>query len=183
VPAEGAPTSTPYVPPGTQVQAGGTSTLKVVLVIVGVLIGLGILAIALFSFTFWRIAHTVHRSADGFTVSTPNGTVSMQSSSSAAPADLGVPVYPGAVRGEGGMQIRSPKSEIISAIYSTPDPTDKVVEFYKNSLPGDATTRITGSKAVLTAGDKDKETWMIGVDTDPSDTSKTKITIMHVKKF
>ena len=170
-------------PAGAPVHDSGASALKIVLVVIGALAGLGMLAIALFAFTVWRVSHTIHRSADGVTVSTSNGSVSMRSGSAATAADLGVPIYPGAVRGEGGVQIRSSNSEVVSAVYLTPDASSKVVDFYKNSLPGDAEVRLTGLHALMTAGDKNKETWMISVDTDSSDSSKTKITIMHVKKF
>jgi hypothetical protein len=166
-----------------QPTASGNSAVKIILIVVGALLGLGLLAIALFTFAFWRGSRTIRHSDDGVSLSTPGGTVTIGPNSAVTAADLGVPIYPGALHGEGGMRIRSAKGEVISAVYSTPDPPGKVVDFYKSSLPGDASVRLSGQRALMTAGDKEKETWMISVNTDPADSSKTKITITHVKKF
>lgn len=160
----------------------GNSAVKVILIVVGVLLALGLLAVALITFSVWRVSRAVHHTANGVSISTPNGTVTMGGNSSISEADLGVPVYPGATRAAGGMQIRSGKNQVVTAIYSTTDPSEKVVDFYKNKLPADSSVTVNGNRAVITAGDKDKESWLITANPDSSDSGKTQITIMHVKK-
>jgi hypothetical protein len=162
----------------------GTSPLKVILIVVGVLIGLALLSILLFAFGVWRVSRTIHANGGGhgLILSTPGGTVTTGGASSVSDADLGIPIYPGAARGEGGLRVQSADGDVFTATYSTPDPPGKVIDFYKSNLPADASVMESGRGALITSGNKEKESWMITVNGDSSEGGKTRITIMHAKK-
>jgi len=77
-------------------------------------------------------------------VSTPFGSVRVHESGRLDPAKAGIPVYPGAAAEEWDSKSVSLELDfgsehkevtIIGAHYSTKDPVDTVVEFYKKELP------------------------------------------------
>ena len=185
-PAGGASVSQPVygqaVVTPVQSAPSGSSAVKIILIVVGVIIGLGLLSGMAFMFGVWRLSRTVHvgRSGD-VVVSTPNGTVSTGNASTVSEADLGVPIYPGASRREGGMQITSMTGSMVTVVFSTPDPVSKVVDFYRTKL-GDNTSVIqSGTGAVITAGEQNKQGVVITIGTDSGIDGGTKIAIMRTK--
>ena len=179
----GSPQPVP-VPPA-QAPSGGASVLKVILIIIGVFVGLGVLAVCIFAFTVWRIAKTAHvNSANGtVTLSTPGGTITAGDGSSASAADLGVDIYPGATRQQGGLQISTSTGSSITAVYTTSDPLSKVVDFYKGKLGPSASFFQSDQSAVFTQATADrKDSFVVTVSTDTSSPgSPTKIAIVHTK--
>jgi hypothetical protein len=88
-----APASAEAVPAKAR---GGSSALKIVLIIVGVVVLLGVLAVASVGFFFWHVARHSHVSQDGdnVKVETPFGTVESSKDPNQAVKDLGVDIYP-----------------------------------------------------------------------------------------
>lgn len=187
-----APATPAYQTPAYQAPAGysqpvvsppsSSNGLKIVLIIVGVLVGLALLSILIFSLGVWRVSRAIRSSPNGITLSTPGGTIVAGNSVVVSKADLGVDPYPGAQRLPGGVQIKSPTASMVSAIYSTPDPVSQVIDFYKSKLGDNVSVMQTGNGAILTAGDRDKDSIMVTITADSSSGGKTKILVMHSKK-
>lgn len=171
----------PYAPP----PGSGSSPVKVILIVVGVLVGLGILSTIVFMFGVWRVSRAMHvnRSGDSVTLSTPTGTITAGNTAVVSEADLGVPIYPGATRSQGGMQVNSGNSSMVTVVYSTPDPVSKVVDFYKGKLGENTSVIQTGDGAVITSGkENNKEDLVITVTPDTSSSDgQTKIGIMRTR--
>ncbi|HEV2275031.1 MAG TPA: zinc ribbon domain-containing protein [Acidobacteriaceae bacterium] len=170
-----------FAQPASQ-EAG--SAVKIVLIVVGVFVGLAMLSAILFAFGVWRVSRSMHmkHAGGGVILSTPGGSITTGPGSTVSDADLGVPVYPGASRRDGGMEIHSANGSMTTSVYTTTDPPGKVLDFYKNKLGANASVIETGHGGILTAGERNQESWMITVDADASDGGKTKIAIMHGKK-
>jgi len=173
-----------YGQPGAapvQPAPGGSGAVKIILIVVAVIVGLGILSGMAFMFGVWRLSHAVHVSNSGDVVlSAPNGSISTGSSGVSA-ADLGVPIYPGASRQAGGMQINTATGSMVTVVFSTTDPIDKVVDFYKGKLGDNASVIQSPTGAVISAGEKNKQGVVITVGTDNSNGGATTIAIMRTK--
>ncbi|HEX3471033.1 MAG TPA: hypothetical protein VHT28_07590 [Silvibacterium sp.] len=159
--------------------------MKIILIVVGTVIGLCLLSVLVFMFGVWRVSRAVrmNRSGDGVTLSTRSGTISTGSASSVNEADLGVAIYPGATRREGGMQINSANGSMVTMVFSTPDPVSKVVDFYKTQLGENTSVIQTGTGAVISAGSQNKDGVVITVSTDSSSNDgPTKIGIMRTRR-
>ena len=160
----------------------GPSALKIILIVVLVFVGLGILGLGAVSFMIWRVAHTVHVSGPNgeVTMSTPGGTITANPNETYSAADLGTDVYPGAITGKGGMKMSMPSGSSVTAIFTTSDPKDQVVSFYKSKFGSDATVMDFGSTAILTVKKSDQETVTVTVTTNASqEGGKTQISISH----
>jgi flagellar basal body-associated protein FliL len=121
------------VPPPAQ---GGSSALKIILIVIGVIFLLGILGIGTMVFVVRRIAHNTHfNNKDGnVRVETPFGTVQSTSDPDEAARNLGIDQYPGAkvTKGNsatiGGMHT-------VDAEFVSNDSPEKVMAFYTSKLP------------------------------------------------
>jgi hypothetical protein len=172
-------------PPAAPIPAKpGGGAVQIVLILVAVVVGVGLLMMMVFAFGAWRISRAVHmnRAGNGITLSTPGGTVTAGGVSTISDADLGVPAYPGAVRGDGGMQIHTANGSMVTASYTTADPSSQVLAFYKSKLPENVSLIETGEGAIITSGNREKDGVMITVTTNSFSTGgKTKIVIVHSK--
>jgi zinc-ribbon domain len=172
----GQPVTAAAPPPGS-----GSSAVKIILIVVGVVVGLGMISAIVFMFGVWRVSRAVRatHNGDSVTLSTPSGTITAGNTGGVSEADLGVPIYPGATRSEGGMQVNSANSSMVTVVYSTSDPVSKVVDFYKDKLGENTSVIESGNGAVITSGKENKEGLVITVtpDTSASD-GHTKIGIM-----
>ena len=173
---------TPAYAQPVQQRSGGA--LKVILIVVGAFVGLGILCVALVMFGVWRISRAVHVSNDGSVkISTPQGTLTAGNSSGVSASDLGIDIYPGAARHEGGMQISTAKGSTVSAVFATDDSLDKVVSFYKDKMGQGISVIQNDEGAILTLNSADnKSSVVVTISTDTNATDgHTKIAIMHTK--
>ena len=162
-------------------QKGGNTALKIVLIIVAVFVGLGILSAAGVSYFVYRASKVVHVSNDGKGVelSTPAGTFSAGDTAVSA-SDLGIDPYPGANQQKGAVRINTPKGSMVTAVFETNDPLDKVLSFYKDKMGSGASAFQSDKGAVLTLADETKKTnVMVTIGTDDSNDGKTTITITH----
>lgn len=142
-----APTATPTVSAPTPMAAaptpvapqptGGSSALKIVLIVVAVIIAIGIIGIAGVGLIGYRIAKSAHvqQKGDSVKIETPFGTVSTNDPDQAV-KDLGVDVYPGAqVQKEGTASATFGSIHTVTANFETSDPLDKVCDFYRTKFP------------------------------------------------
>jgi hypothetical protein len=127
--------------------------------VVAVIVGLGVLAAGVVVYGVYKVKQAVHVDNKG------NGTFSGFGTSISAgkdidisAADLGVPIYPGATRGEGGMKMTLPTGTMNTVIFLTSDSPSDVVAFYKGKLgPNEADTE-TSNGSVLSSGNDDTST-------------------------
>ncbi len=115
------------------------NALKVILIVVAVIVGLGILGIAAVSFIGYRIAtHTRVRNQDGnVRVETPFGTVQSSTDPDEAARNLGIELYPGATVVKGtSSNMNMGSMHTAAAEFESSDPASSVAEFYKSKVPG-----------------------------------------------
>jgi len=181
--ATGVPAAVPVQPAATPVKPG-SSAVKVILIIVAVVAGLGILGAGAFGFMVWRIAHAVHMSGTGgqVTMNTPGGTITTNSTETFSASDLGTDIYPGAQPAKGGMRMNLPSGSMVSAVFVTSDSKDQVVNYYKGKFGSDASVYDNPNNALVTVNKGKEESVMVTITVSPSQyDGKTQIHIVHTK--
>jgi hypothetical protein len=176
VPAVGATPSSVAVP------AKSGNTLKIVLIVLAVFVGLGILGAGAFGYFVWRVAHAVHVAGSGsdVTIHTPGGTLTANTTQTYSASDLGTDIYPGAESGKGGMRMSMPTGTMVSAVYFTGDSKDQVLAFYKDKFGSDASVFDSADGTVLTVNKGQKESVVVTITKGTSNNEgKTEIHIVH----
>jgi hypothetical protein len=134
-PMPATPTTPASAPPTT---GAPSSALKTVLIIVGVIVVLGILAIASLTFIGIHLARRTHVTQDGdhVKVETPFGKVETSKDPDQAAKEIGVEIYPGAeVQKEGASSASFGGIHTVTASFESSDSVDKVCNFYKSQFP------------------------------------------------
>lgn len=182
---------TPVAPPAAVVAPAqpvvapaqsGSSALKIILIILAVVIGLGILGMGAVGFIAWRVAHAIHIAGNGsdVTIHTPGGSLSANTSETYNAGDLGTDIYPGATAAKGGMRMTLPTGSMVTAIYLTGDSKDQVLAFYKTRFGSDASIFDSGDGTVLTVNKGERESVVVTITKGSSENEgKTQITIVH----
>jgi len=178
----GYPGSAGYRSPAKQ---GGA--LKIVLIVIAVVVGLGVIGTGVIGLGVWRISRGVHVTTNnnGTAVTVPGGAALATGGPAAPDSELGVPVYPGAVRQHGGLDTRALGGSMAMAHFTTTDSPGQVADFYKSRMGDGTVAEETGSNGgmVLNSGDNDSEHTMVTVGRGTGDDAgKTMIVIMHTKK-
>jgi hypothetical protein len=167
----------------TPAKSGG-SAVKIILIIVAIVVGLGILGMGVVGYTVWRVSRSIHVNGNNasMTLNTPEGKVNFNSTESYTAAELGTDIYPGAQSVKGGMRMDMPTGSMVTGVFVTSDSKDQVVAFYKNKFGSGASTFDTSDGAILTLPMGDKESVMVTVTAKPSENDgKTKVVIVHTK--
>jgi len=132
------PVAAPQTTPGAApAPTGGGSALKVVLIVVGVIVVVGILGLGALTIIGIHIAKRSHVTQEGdrVKVETPFGTVSANDPDQAV-KELGVEVYPGAqVQKNGTAVVAFGSMRTVNAMFESSDPVEKVCSFYQSQLP------------------------------------------------
>jgi len=172
----------PIAPPAKS----GPSALKIVLIVVAIIVGLGILGVGAFSYVIYRAVHGIRVSSSGsgenahVTVNTPGGTFTANSSEKFDASDLGTDLYPGAEAGKGGARMTLPGGSWVSAVFVTSDSKDQVVSFYKSRLGSEVSVYESADSAVLSAQKSKQESVIVTVTANKSEyNGKTQIAIVH----
>jgi hypothetical protein len=171
-------TSTAPVPAPT----GGSSALKVILIVVAVIVLVGILGIATVGIIGYRIARSsrISQNGDHVKVDTPFGSVETSKDPDLAAKDLGVDLYPGAeVQRNGASSASFGGIRTVTAVFETSDAPDKVCSFYKSRFPGAMVTTSEQNHCTIVSNDKKN---MITINIEASgDNSKLQITNVSKK--
>ena len=125
------------IAPGPPPSKGGSSALKIILIIVGVIVLIGVLAVASFSFFIYRVAKNAHvtQKGDNVKVDTPFGSFSANDPEETV-KELNLEVYPGAqVQKNGTATMTIAGIHTVTANFQSSDPVDKVCDFYKSKFP------------------------------------------------
>ena len=174
-PAPAAPTF--GAPPAAQPQSN--NAVKIVLIVVGVVVLLGILGASTVAFIGWKIAHSVrvHEKNGNARVETPFGTVETNNNPSEVAHNLGVDIYPGArVVKSGAANIQMGGMHTIAADFETDDSPDKVADYYKSKFTNANVTTGDNNHYTIVSTDKNN---LITIAIEPKD-DKTVIHIANV---
>jgi hypothetical protein len=172
----------PYLQPfPSPPPSGGSSALKIVLIVVAVVVGLGIIGVGVVAFGAWRLSRSIHveQRGDGMTLHTPGGTISANQSQTSSADELGADIYPGAVSGHGGMKMNLPNGSLVSSSFTTTDSKDKVIAFYKSRFGEGSSVIDTPNGAILSVKKGHSEAVMVTITAQNE--GKTQISIMHTK--
>jgi hypothetical protein len=136
----GAPAATGQpIAPGPPPSSGASSGLKMVLIIVGVIVLIGILAVATIGIIGYRIAKSakVSQKGDNVKIETPIGNIETSSDPQKTAEELGVEIYPGAqVQKTGTASVTLGSIHTVTAKFESSDSVEKVCDFYRAKFPG-----------------------------------------------
>jgi hypothetical protein len=175
------PSTTPSAPApiATTPAPNNSNALKIILIAVAVIVGLGILGIAAVSFIGYRIAtHTrVHNRDGNVRVETPFGTVQSTTDPEVAARDLGIDSYPGATVVKGTTsKMNMGNMHTAAADFETSDSPSTVADFYKSKVPGANVISSESDHYAIISTDKKN---MLTINIEPKD-GKTRIHIAKV---
>jgi len=172
-PVAAAPGSTPAATPK------GSNAVKIILIVVAVVVGLGIVGIGTTAFLAWRFAKSTHveQSGDNVRVETPFGTVESNTDPDVAARNVGVDLYPGAKAVPGTTATMNIAGmHTAAAEFETNDPASAVAEFYKARFPRANFVSSDGDHYSIVSTDKKD---VVTVNIEPVD-GKTRIHISKV---
>jgi hypothetical protein len=173
-------------PPGKP----GSPILKIILVVVAVLVFFTLLGGGACVYSIYRIKQKANELKNEARITFPSsaGTQEVRSepetqkpSAETTPAvNLEVPIYPGAAAAEGGGEMSFGVGALKVQQYTTDDPPDKVVSFYRDKLGPKALLQESEGKALIQVGGSNG---LISITVAHDDASgKTKFTITRMGK-
>ena len=136
--APSAPVVAATAPAPAPPTTGGSSALKIILIVIAVIVGLGILSVGAFSFFVYRVAKSAHVTQEGdrVKIDSPLGSFTANDPEQTA-KDLGVDIYPGSqVQKNGSASVTFGNVHTVTASFASSDSVDKVCSFYKSKFPG-----------------------------------------------
>lgn len=161
--------------------APSSGALKIVLIIIGAVVCLGMLSAVAVMFGLWRISRSVHVDrAGGMTITTPAGKIYTGNNSGAhiTETDLGAPIYPGAVAEEGGFRLGGENGSMATYVFKTSDSVAQVLAFYRDKFGSKTSVIETPQGAMVTASKNNNEGVMVTINRDDNE-NKTSISITH----
>jgi hypothetical protein len=176
-----APAATPVAPVPAAAPGGGSSALKIILIVVAVIMGIGILGVASVSYFVYHVAKSSHVRQEGnnVKVDTPFGTVETSQDAEKVMQDLGVDIYPGAQAQNNATSSASFGSvRTVTATFQSSDSPDKVCSFYKSKFPNAMTTTSDQNHCALVSNDQKN---MITINIEANG-DMTKLQITNVSK-
>ena len=134
----GAPAAQP-IAPGPAPSQGSSSALKIILIIIGIIVLIGILGMVTCGIVIHRIAKSarISQKGDNVKVETPFGSMETNNDPQKVADELGVEIYPGAqVQKNGTTSVTFGSLQTVTAIFESNDAVEKVCEFYRSKFPG-----------------------------------------------
>ncbi len=165
----------------TPAPTSGGGALKVILIVVGVIVLVGILGVTSIAFVAWHIAHRthIHQEGDNVKVETPFGSVQATKDPQEAARNLGVDAYPGAqILQQGAVSANLGSIHTVALNFETSDSVDNVCSFYKAKFPN-AMVRSTEANQCSIVSNDQKNMITINAKTQ---NGKTRIVITNVSK-
>lgn len=147
-------------PPAPPPSKGGSSALKIILIIFAIVVGLGIIGVGTFSYFVYRVAKSAHvtQKGDSVKVDTPFGSFSANDPEQTV-KELGVDVYPGAqVQKAGTASVTVFGVHTVTANFESGDSVDKVCDFYKAKFPNANIKSSDQNQCSIVAGDQGTST-------------------------
>jgi hypothetical protein len=134
----GGPATPQAIAPGPPPSTGSSSALKIVLVIVGVIVLIGVLGVATIGIIGYRVAKSakVSQKGDNVKVETPFGNMETSTDPQKTAEELGIDIYPGAeVEKAGTASVTLGSLHTVTAKFESNDSVDKVCDFYRSKVP------------------------------------------------
>jgi len=176
--AVAAPAGTPG-PIAPAPPAQSSSALKIILIIVAVIVGLGILGAGAMAFFIHHVvsrSHIEQRNGE-VKVETPFGSVESTEDPNVAARNLGVDIYPGATVVKGtSANVSFGNTHSAAADFESDDSISTVTNFYRSRFPGANVMSSDPDHCTIVAGDKENLTTIV---IEPKD-GKTRIHIAKV---
>jgi hypothetical protein len=139
-------------------------------------IAFAVVGLAVAGAVAWRVSKAFHLTADAI------GPVTAEESVTVTGTEVGTDIYPGAEPGQGGVRRVEGGSSITNGIFLTPDPLDKVIEYYSERVGRGGSTMKTANGAVIVVRRDPAESVTVTVTDWPGENSgKTRIAILHTK--
>jgi zinc-ribbon domain len=157
----GAPATPQAIAPGPPPSTGSSSALKIVLVIVGVIVLIGVLGVATIGIIGYRIAKSarVSQKGDNVKVETPFGNVETSSDPEQTAKEIGVEIYPGAeVQKTGTASVTFGSLHTVTANFESSDSVDKICDFYRSKFPNATVQSSDQTHCTLVSGEKGNST-------------------------
>ena len=161
--------------------AASSGAVKIVLIIIGCIVGLGMLSAVAVMFGLWRVSKSVKVDrAGGVTITTPGGKFSTGHTSAAhlSESEVGAPIYPGAVAEEGGFKLGGDSGSMATYVFKTSDSVSQVLAFYRDKFGPKTAVMETPQGGIVTAAKNDNEGVMVTIGRDEGE-NKTSIAITH----
>jgi hypothetical protein len=180
--ASAAPSAVPSATPVAAVPAPpaqGSNAVKIILIVVAVIFGLGILGVGTVAFIVHRVvSHSrVEEKNGNVKVETPFGTVESTNDPDQAAQNVGVDLYPGATVVKGTTaNMTFGSTHTAAADFDTSDPVSTVANFYKTRYPNASVMSNDTDRFTIVAGDKENVTTIV---IEPKE-GKTRIHIAKV---
>ncbi len=168
----------------TQASPKTANALKIVLIVLGVFVGIGLLTGAAAMLGLWKFSRAVKVDRSGqVTVATPQGSMTM-GTAEVSEAELGVPLYPNAKRyeGGGGVRVSTAEGSMTTSVFKTSDSPAQVMAFYRGKLGPKATFIETAEGGMITSDQGDKQGFMITVGHENNGPTMITIARGHSKK-
>ncbi|MGP8251789.1 MAG: hypothetical protein ACLQHF_07120 [Terracidiphilus sp.] len=180
-PLQSQPVTPPTPPYGVPPPKSGSSALKVVLIVIGAIVAVLVLGFFVLVFTIVHFAkHNIHKGANGeVTINTPGGAITASSSEKFTESDLGIAIYPGAQQGKDSVKMKIGNMTTITAEFFTPDPKDKVIDFYKEHAGSSGQVTVNDSAGNIVLVSNGQSTTINITDSPDPGKGKTKITIVR----
>ncbi len=157
---------------------GGSSALKIILIILAIVFGLIIVIAGSCVYFVHRSFHSHVNSKTGeVSVDTPFGSINGTSDPAQAAKDTGVDPYPGATIQRGGAaNVTFGKIHTATATYDSDDSPSTVADFYKSKFPNAQVSERSDGGTSIVSGSKDNLTT---ITIEPRD-GKTRIVVAKV---
>ncbi len=160
-PAAPGAAATPATPAAAAPGKGGSSALKIILIIVAVIVGIGIIGASVIGYGIYRVAKGTHvEERNGkVRVETPFGKVESSTDPDAAAREIGVAMYPGAQMSKNGSASMTIGGiHTTTAMLETDDAPNVVADFYRSRMPNAHYSSNQGDNYSMMTGDKDDMT-------------------------
>lgn len=169
-------------PPTPPAKSGG-GVMKIILIILGVIAFLVLLVVCLLAYACHKVRQSFHvdNKTGESSISVPGMSMNADTGMKFTSSDLGTDIYPGAEPSKSGnMRMNIAGSSVVTATFLTSDAKEKVVDFYKDKLGGEASTMDFGSNAILSLKKGEHENVQITISQEANQfNGKTQIHISH----
>ena len=187
-PAPSGVPSRPSVPAGNQatpVAKNSSPVLKIVLIVVGVIVLLGVLSTATCVYFAYRAKQKAEAMIETAKTMSMQGTPEVnleagEGSEAAKSATADVPPYPGSIAVEAGGNLSFGDASIGSQQYETEDSVDKVIAFYKEKFGNQLKVQQAGGNAMLQLSTKTGLTTV--TISREEEANKTRISLTRIGK-
>jgi len=161
---------------------GGGGALKIILIVIAVIVGIGILGMVTCGVVLHRAMKNAHVTQKGndVKIETPFGNMETSADPEQTAKDLGVEIYPGAqIQKAGTASVTLGSLHTVTANFESSDPVEKICDFYKQKFPGATVSTSDQTHCTIVSGAQTNST-TITVQSS-GDSSRLQIVVINKK--